>query len=114
MAIQLIWGNCTNDVWCDFINLNLEHEIFNDLKGVYIIWSGEIPVRLGSGIIKDRIYDHRNNQEILDFADLKVTWAEVSENSMENVEKYLANVLQPEVGERFPDKQPIEVNLPWN
>lgn len=32
---------------------------------------------------------------------------------MEGVEKYLANTLNPVVGERFPERTPIEVNLPW-
>jgi len=32
---------------------------------------------------------------------------------MEGVEKYLADTLSPVVGERFPDRTPIKVNLPW-
>jgi hypothetical protein len=32
---------------------------------------------------------------------------------MEGVEKYLADELDPNVGERFPDRTPISVNLPY-
>lgn len=112
-TISLNWVKCQNDVWCSFKNLNLDHEHFNDLKGVYIIWSNDIVVRLGCGIIKDRISDHRTNTEITNYPDLKVTWAKVNANQMEGVEKYLADTLNPKIGDRFPDRTPIKVNLPW-
>lgn len=112
--MKLDWIKCQNEEWCDFSNVNLAHEHFNDLNGVYIIWSNETFVRLGSGEIKDRIADHRDNNEITEYPSLKVTWAKVNSNQMEGVEKYLANTLNPVVGERFPDRTPIEVNLPWD
>ena len=34
---------------------------------------------------------------------LKVTWAKVNANHMQGVEKYLSDVLDPVVGERFPN-----------
>ncbi len=82
------------------------------MKGVYIIWSNDTVVRLGSGIIKDRIRDHRTNTQITKYPDLKVTWAKVNANQMEGVEKYLAETLNPKIGDRFPDRTPIKVNLP--
>ena len=99
--MELTWIKCTDGSWCSFNNVNLTHEHFNNMVGVYIIWSGQTVVRVGSGIIKDRIADHRNNPEITAYRDLKVTWASVSEARMQGV------------GERFPDVQPISVNLPW-
>ena len=112
-TLTLNWMRCQNDVWCSFKNLNLDHEHFNNLKGVYIIWFNNTAVRLGSGIIKDRISDHRTNTDISKYSNLKVTWTNVNANQMEGVEKYLADSLNPIVGERFPDRTPIEVNLPW-
>ncbi len=113
--MKVNWGTCGDDKhWCDFKKLNLDSDGFKDKKGVYIIWSGETVVRLGSGLIKDRITDHRDNPDINKFKDLKVTWAKVNANQMLGVEKYLSDVLNPVVGERFPDRTPIEVNLPWN
>nr|BFF39791.1 hypothetical protein BACY1_15960 [Tenacibaculum mesophilum] len=106
------WIYCQNNEWCDFLTLNLENQHFNNLNGVYIIWSGKTIVRLGSGEIKNRIADHRNNPDIIAYPNLKVTWAKINANQMQGVEKYLADVLNPEIGERFPNRTPIEVNLP--
>lgn len=112
--LALSWGTCGEDGhWCNFSNLNLTNDLFKDLKGVYIIWSGKQVVRLGSGIIKDRIAAHRKDEKITAYANLKVTWAKVNGNQMEGVEKYLADNLNPAVGEAFPDRTPIPVYLPW-
>lgn len=111
--LTVIWGTCgEDDHWCDFKNLNLDHKTFNGLKGVYIIWNDDNKVRVGSGIIKDRITEHRDDPKITAYDDLKVTWAKVNANQMEGVEKYLADELNPVVGERFPERTPISVNLP--
>lgn len=113
--MEVYWGRCGDDShWCSFKNLNLESDVFNDKKGVYIIWSDKTVVRVGSGIIKNRIADHRDNSEINQYPNLKVTWAKVNANQMEGVEKYLSDVLSPVIGERFPDRTRIEVNLPWD
>jgi hypothetical protein len=113
--LSIDWLKCQNDVWCSFDNLQLDNEHFNDLNGVYIIWSASIRkvVRIGSGIIKNRIAEHRENKEITQYTELKVTWAKVNKSQMEGVEKFLADTYEPLVGERFPDRMPISVNLPW-
>ncbi len=108
------WIKCASNNWCSFNNLNIDHEHFNNLSGVYIIWSDRTTIRVGSGVIKDRIGAHRNDDEITKYQNLRVTWAAVNRNQMEGVEKYLADVLSPAVGERFPNRTSIEVNLPWN
>jgi len=112
--INLSWGKCVGGDWCNLLTVNLEHEVFNDLKGVYIIWSGAQVIRLGSGIIKDRLKNHRENPEITKYKNLKVTWAQVNANQMEGVEKYLSDLYNPLVGERFPNRTPIKVNSPWS
>jgi len=112
--ITVTWGTCGDDShWCDFTNLDLTADLFKEMKGVYIIWSGKQVVRLGSGIIKDRISTHRNDTKITAYANLKVTWAKVHANQMEGVERYLADMFDPAVGEAFPDTIPLPVNLPW-
>ena len=114
--MKVEWNKCKGDKendWCSLLTVNLDHEHFNDLKGVYIIWSGKQVVRVGSGVIRDRLKEHRDNPEIKKFKDLQVTWAPVNANQMEGVEKYLADELNPAIGERFPDRTPIEVNFPW-
>jgi len=111
--LTVSWIKCTNDVWCSFAGVNLDNDHFNNLRGVYIIWNSDTVVRVGSGIIKDRIAAHREDDEISDYDNLKVTWAKVNATQMEGVEKYLADELDPAVGERFPDRTAISVNFPW-
>jgi hypothetical protein len=116
--MQLDWNNCEGDEWCPLNTVNLAHSHFADMEGVYIIWhSGETPatVRVGQGVIKDRIAAHRNDSEVQAFVNLElyVTWASVSQASLDGIEAYLAERLNPKVGERFPDREHIEVNLPW-
>jgi hypothetical protein len=44
---------------------------------------------------------------------LYATWAAVGLLHQHGVEHYLADQLDPLVGERHPDDHPIPVNLPW-
>lgn len=83
------------------------------MEGVYIIWSGTSTVRVGQGIIKDRLGEHRNNRAITAHPSLLVTWAPVAKLYRDGVERYLADVLKPKVGDAFPDVAPRQVNLPW-
>ena len=53
--MTLKWIKCGKDKhWCNFMKVNLNSDNFKDLKGVYVIWSDDKVIRLGSGIIKDR------------------------------------------------------------
>lgn len=111
--LTITWGKCGDDNhWCDFLRLTLDN--VNGKNGVYIIWSNKSIVRIGSGDIGDRITKHRKDKEITTFKDLKVTWAIVHADKMEAVEKFLANTYETKVGDRFPDKEPLSVNLPWD
>jgi hypothetical protein len=117
--MQLNWNRCNNNtIWCDLNRVNLDHEHFNGLGGVYIIWhTGTNPatVRVGQGVIRDRLAAHRQDNEVQAYVSfgLRVTWASVSESFRDGVEAYLAQTLNPLVGQRFPNVTPIEVNLPW-
>lgn len=111
------WKKCQENIWCDLLTLNLENEHFNSLIGVYIIWhsgSNQRVVRVGQGIIKDRLKEHREDPIILKYKGfgLYVTWAEVDRRYLDGVERFLANELKPLEGERYPDTFPIQVNLP--
>lgn len=117
MIIQ--WMKCQNNVWCKLDSVNLEHQHFNNMSGVYVIWhAGSYPatVYVGCGFIKDRLTHHRTNpniQQKYKHLGLYVTWASILEREQEGVELYLANKLLPKERERHPDVPPIEVNLPW-
>jgi hypothetical protein len=119
---KLNWIKCSGDNWCSLANLNLEHEHFNSLAGVYIIWhSGNesiqaATVRVGQGEIKNRLNEHKLNPDIMKYNNpykLLVSWASVSADQRDGIERYLANVLNPLVGDRFPEAAPVPVNLPW-
>jgi hypothetical protein len=105
-------------LWCNLLKLNLNHSHFENLNGVYIIWHGgkqPATVRIGQGVIKDRLSNHRSEQEILAFSNLGllVTWAQTNKQELDGIERYLAESLNPKVGDRFPTVYPIQVNLPW-
>lgn len=113
MEKKLDWLKCEKNEWCPLASVNLDHDLLKDKKGVYLIFTGNKVIRLGSGILSERLYEHRNNPEIVKGNDdLKVTFAHVNENQMEGIEKFLADYYKPEIGERFPNRTPIKVNLP--
>lgn len=113
--MQLNWVKCSGNVWCPLETVNLEG--IGDVGGVYLIWhGGQTPrwVRVGQGNIKERLSAHRNDPQILEYRThgLFVTWAAVVSNLRDGIEAYLALQCNPLVGERFPDRIPVVVNLP--
>ncbi len=111
--IQLLWQKCQGDVWGSFLNVDLSHNHFDNMEGVYVIWQGRGPVvRVGQGFVRDRVADHRTNRAVTRYNNLYVTWASVPAIYRDGVERYLADTLKPVVGDAFPDVTPISVNLP--
>jgi len=83
------------------------------MEGVYIIWQSNGPViRIGQGIIRNRIAEHRENRAITKYNNLYVTWAKVPIQYRDGIERYLADTLKPLVGDAFPGVDPIKVNIP--
>jgi hypothetical protein len=86
--------------------------------GVYFIWCEGDPstnVRVGSGITGARITAHKGDLTITRHkcrGAMYVTWAEVPEDLIERVEKYLYDMYRPIEGDRYPDVEPLPVNLP--
>lgn len=114
----LNWIKCGGQQWCDFLKLSLDHPHFNNLEGVYIIWHGgsnASVVRVGQGVIRERLMVHREDPAILKYKDFNLfaTWAAVSTLYRDGVERYLAEKWNPKVGDKFPDSPAIEVNSPW-
>jgi hypothetical protein len=108
----LDWIKCGAG-WCSFSNVDLGDTHFNNMEGVYLIWndSGKV-VRVGQGVIKDRLWNHRDNPEIARHNPSYVTWARVPVAFRNGVERFLANFYSPLVGDAFPVATPISVNLP--
>lgn len=113
--LNIYWNRCIGGSWCNFRLVNLDNSHFNRMEGVYVIWQGSGPViRVGQGVIKDRIADHRNDKAITSHSNLFVTWANVSPQNRNGVERYLAETLRPVVGSSFPNAPSVAVNLPWS
>lgn len=117
--MNVTWIKCgTDGHWCSLENLDLTS--LGDIAGVYIIWHEGNPgrvVRLGQGDIADRLGAHRLDKEILAYRGngmLRVTWASVSWQNRDAVERYLANTWPPLVGSAFPNVLPMAVNSPWS
>lgn len=114
--MNLNWGTCgDNGSWCGFLTVNLEHPHFNEKEGVYIIWQSKGPViRVGQGVIRDRLTEHRRDGLITTYNNLFVTWAVVPAGQRNGIERYLAERLKPIVGEQFLiSEPPVYVNLPF-
>lgn len=121
---QVMWvKNTQNNDWFDFLRLNLDSPYFVGKKGVYVIWYTSPglakAVRVGSGVIGDRLKEHRENPEVTKYSSsgqLKVAWVIVNdtaffESEMEGAEKYLARVYAPLIGDRFPDASEVAISL---
>ena len=115
--IAVHWIKCSDGHWCNLLRLDLDTV---KESGVYIIWaSGGPVVYVGRGDIEDRLRSHRLDPTVLHYTGptrqtaLLVTWASVPFDSQRGVERYLANILRPRIGERHPSAVPIQVALPW-
>jgi len=113
--MQLSWMKCAGDVWCPLNTFDVT-AVTNKI-GVYFIWhqgDSSRVVRVGSGNIRNRLTEHRSDEETraYEHLGLVVTWAEVPNSQAPGVEWYLGNWHKPLVGERFPDATPITVNDP--
>ncbi len=113
--LTLTWIKSVNNSW-----LGLDFPNLSDITttGVYVIWhGGQTPrtVRVGQGIIRDRLSAHKRDAAVLRYQPhgLWVTWAAVPAHQMDGVERYLANLLSPLVGDAFPNVTPLAVNSPF-
>jgi len=114
--VQVQWIKC-GDAYCELNTVDLQHHAFDGVEGVYIIWyvgQNNPVVRVGQGVIRDRLAAHRKDKAVQAYAKTRlfVTWAAVPAAYRDGVEKFLADQYTPLVGERFPDRIPVAVNLP--
>jgi len=103
--------------WCELFQLPLEDPHFNHLGGVYVIWhAGHHPViRVGQGYIKTELTTLRLDAR-LESRDreskLFVTWARVPREDRDGIERFLHDMLDPELRDQPPEADPLTVNLP--
>ena len=118
MLLFLEWFKCFGDNWCSLLEIDLESRHFDDLVGIYIIWYEEgkpTVLKISQGAIRECLTVDRQDYVITAYSryGLKVTWAQVAEDERDGIERYLGETLKPVIGNRLPDVQSIEVNLPW-
>ena len=110
------WYKSTANEWLPFETFNLDSVTS---QGVYIIWHAGHPGRVvyvGQGYVQARLGVHRANSEICRYRAngiLYVTWVDVPAHQRGGVERYLADLWRPLVGDAHPDVAPIAVNSPW-
>ncbi|MGD8915161.1 MAG: response regulator [Syntrophobacterales bacterium] len=117
MEAFIEWETCTRGIWCNLSELDLDHEHFNDMEGIYVIWQGvdnPLALRVGHGLIKECLARERNDKEVLAYQrdEIYVTWGKVDRKFCAAIVRYIANILQPELDSSSPDVEPLKVNIP--
>jgi hypothetical protein len=118
MTAFIHWSQGPGGAWCTLSEVELEHESFDGVEGVYVIWHGkqdQVTLRVGQGSIRERLAEERKNARLLAYGldKLMVTWARVNALHREAVASYLADVLNPKLGESYSGEEQIQVNVPW-
>ena len=110
------WCSCILQSRCRLNLINLDNEYFDNLTGVYVIWSGnDISniISVGQGIIRDKIIEMQIDKTVQESGtDLFVTWAAVPNVSLDGVEAFLCSELNPKVHHKIMNIKLINVNLP--
>jgi len=111
------WEKCTRGTWCNLSELDLDHEHFDDMEGVYVIWQGvdnPLALRVGQGLIRECLARERNDKEVLAYQQdaIYVTWGKVDRKFCGGIVRYIADILQPELESSSPDVEPLKVNIP--
>jgi len=130
-SMKLTWAKPDKLRWHPFGvfgGLNLEDKAFDNLSGVFCIFSTStkfIPTRrppvqpvyktvyVGAGDIRKCITTLRRERSVKRHGPQSVTWAEVPEALQARVTAYLADQLNPLEPHSNPEVEPLQVNLPY-
>jgi hypothetical protein len=114
--MKINWCKCILQSNCRLNLLKLKNEHFDNLTGVYVIWSGYDMINVvcvGKGIIRDELIKKKIDKKILMYGpDLFVTWAAVPEFSLDGVEAFLYKELNPIIYQNISGRDFTTVNLP--
>lgn len=118
--MRVVWKKCAHGSWCELYKLNISHDYFNTLEGVYIVWytneSGQRTVlSVGSGLVAKEFKSMKEDTAVLAFESyqLSVTWAAVPAKKQKGIVKFLIKTLKPMLTKKTPPGFPKKVNLPW-
>lgn len=87
-----------------------------DMRALGNILAGPRTIYVGQGVVADRLQQHRSNQTMRAMnsqSTLYVAFADLGSGDRDHVERWLANRLQPMLGDAHPNAVPVEVNLPF-
>lgn len=116
MSMQLDWKVCQGNVWCSFMNVELDSI---PEEGVYVIFQRNgAAIYVGQGNVAERIASHRRDASILEYDgigqnELLITWANVEKRFRDGIEASLADYHRPVVGDAYPNAAMISVNPPF-
>ena len=114
--LRVEWRKCMLRSRCRLNLINLTNEYFNDLVGIYIIWSEsdiKKTIYIGRGIIRNGLNEMKSDSEVQRYgSDLFVTWAEIPTVSLDGVEAFLYKELNPMIKDNILCLDLINVNLP--
>jgi hypothetical protein len=114
--MNIDWCKCLLQSRCRLESINLSNEYFNNLIGVYVIWSGSDKkniVSIGQGTLRDKLIEMQTDKKVQSYGpDLFVTWAVVPEISLKGVEAFLYRELKPLIHQNREFGSYIFVNLP--
>lgn len=113
------WYKCKGGIWCELNKIDLSHDSFDKLSGVYVIWHSTnkpVVVKVGSGIIRDELRKNKDDIAIQAFTKygLFVSWAETPLLKRKPIETFLALELAPTIFPELSKTKPIQVNFPWD
>ncbi len=111
------WETCKRGTWCNLSELDLGHEHFDDMEGVYFIWQGEenpVALRVSHGLIRECLAREQNDKDVLGNLkdEIYVTWGKVDRKFCGGIVRYIENILQPALESSSPDVESIEANIP--
>lgn len=115
--MPLNWIKTDDGEWASLNRVRLEHEHFDGLAGVYIVWHGGTSpsvLRVGQGDIRKALQASREDLDVQAYSELNLyaTWAEVVPRYRDGVEAYLARHYEPKIREPHPRAEAIAVELP--
>ncbi len=115
--MHIIWCKCILQSNCRLNLINLSHQHFDNLVGVYVIWCKNNRTRticVGKGNIRDKLNEMKSDKKVQEYGpDVYLTWAALPFALLDGVEAFLCTALKPEIYCTSDSINLISVNLPF-
>jgi len=119
--VAVRWRRYRSGDWCNFWQLDVTHDYFENCDGIYIVWRTDrvykrnMTIAVGQGAIRDAVVSLRGDPKLAPYKNKSVfiTWTEIDKKYFDGVEQFLVDILRPEVDSPHPLTDPVKVDLPW-